>query len=80
MFSFIKEVFIILLSFSQSLATKCVSLNDEPSMVRSVLIDLNPIELKFYPFMISLDKYSRSCNVLSPKICVTKETRRKPRK
>ena len=24
--------------------------------------------------MISLDKYSESCNVLSPKICVPKET------
>ena len=35
MFSVIKQVFIILLSFSSSLATKCVSLNDEPCIVRS---------------------------------------------
>ena len=42
-------------------------------MVRPTLIDLNPLELKYYPFMIILDKCSVSCNVLSPKICVPKE-------
>ena len=36
---------------------------------------MNPVELKYYPFMISLDKCSGSCNVLSPKICVPKETK-----
>ena len=44
-------------------------------MVRPTLIDLNPVELKYYPFMISLDKCNGSCNVLSPKICVLKETK-----
>ena len=39
-------------------------------MVSPTLIDLNTIELRYYPFMISLDKCSGSCNVLSPKICV----------
>ena len=49
MFSLIKQVFIVLLSFSSSLArlakirTKCLSLNDEPCMVRHTLIDLNPV-------------------------------------
>ena len=55
--------------------TKCVSLNDELCMVRPTLIDLNYVELKYYPFMISLIKYSGSCNVLSPKICVPKKTK-----
>ena len=73
MFSVIKQVFIILLSFSSSLATKCVSLNDEPCIVRSTIIDLNPVELKCYPLIISLDKCNGSCNVLSPKICVSKD-------
>ena len=73
MFSVIKQVFIILLSFSNSLATKCVSLNDEPCIVRSTIIDLNPVELKCYPLIISLDKCNGSCNVLSPKICVSKD-------
>ena len=73
MFSPIKQVFIALLSFSSSLATKCISLNDELCMIRPTIIDLNPVELKYYPFMISLDKYSGSCNVLSPKRCVPKK-------
>ena len=38
------------------------------------LINLNPVELKYYPFMISLEKCNGSCNVLSPKLCVPKET------
>ena len=63
MFSFIKQVFIILLSFSSSLATKCPSLNDEQFILRPTLIDLNPVKLKCYPFMISLDKCNGSCNI-----------------
>ena len=73
----------VLLSFSESLAreakvsdqTKCLFLNDEPCMIRPTLIDMNPVELKYYPFMISLNKCTGSCNVLSPKICVPKETK-----
>ena len=44
-------------------------------MIRHTVIDLNPVELKYYQFMISLDKCTGSCNVLSPKICVPKETK-----
>ena len=58
MFSLIKQMFLILLSF--------LSLNDEPFMVRPILIDLNPVELKYYSFIICLDKCNRSCIVLSP--------------
>ena len=36
-------------------------------MVRLTLIDLNPVEFKYYPFMINLNKCTGSCNVLSPK-------------
>ena len=68
MFSLIKEVFVVLLSFSVSLATKCLLLNDEPCMVRPTLINMNPVELKYYPFMISLNKCTGSCNILSQKI------------
>ena len=48
-------MFIVLLSFSESLATKCLFLNDESCMVRPTLIDLNPVDLKYYSLMISLD-------------------------
>ena len=50
MFSIIKQVFTVLLSFSSSLArdqTKCLFLNDEPCMVIPTLIDLSPVDLKY---------------------------------
>ena len=71
------------MSFRKSLAhlakasghTKYLSLNDAPCMVRPTLFDLNPAELKYYPFIISSDKCSGTCNVLLPLICVPKETK-----
>ena len=44
-------------------------------MVRPTLVDLNPVDLKYYPFMISLDKCIGISNVLFPKICVPEETK-----
>ena len=69
------SLFIVLLSFSTSLATKGLFLNDKPCSVRPTLIDLIPVKLKYYPFIISLNKCTGSCNVLSPKICLPKETK-----
>ena len=77
------SLFIVLLSFSESLAreakvahrTKCLFLNDESCMVRSTLMDVISVGLKYYPFMISWNECNGSCNVLSPKTCVPKETR-----
>ena len=75
MLRLIEQVFIILLSFSSSRAreanftdqTKCASLNNGPCMVKPILIDLNPIELKYCPFEVSLDTCNGICKVLSPK-------------
>ena len=75
MFSFLKQVGIVLLSFSSFLArvskvseqTKCLSVNNEACFIRLTFTDLNLVKLKYYPFMISLNKCTRSCNVLSPK-------------
>ena len=36
---------------------------------------MNPVELKYYQFMVSLNKCTASCNILPPKICVPKETK-----
>ena len=69
------SLLIVLLSFSEFLATKCLFLNDEPCMVRPTFIDMNPSKFKHYSFMINLNKYTGSCNVLSPKICIPKETK-----
>ena len=68
-------MFIVLLTFNEYLATKCLFLNDEPCMVRTTLIDMNPVGLQYYPFMISLGECTGSCNVPFPKICVPKETK-----
>ena len=60
------SLFFVLLSFRETLAcdrTKFLFLNDEP------------VELKYYPFTISLNKCTGSCNVLSPKTCVSKGTK-----
>ena len=56
-------VLVSLKSFTSSLATKCLSLNDEPCMVRSALFNLNNVKLKYYPFMISLDNCSGSFRI-----------------
>lgn len=54
--------------------TKCVSINDVPCKVRTTIIDLDSVELKYYTCMISLDKCGWSCNALSTKVCVPIET------
>ena len=67
------SLFILLLSFSISFATKCLFLNDELWIAK--LINRNSVELKYYPFMVSLIRCTGSCNILSPKIWVSKETK-----
>ena len=67
-------MFIVLLSLGEPLATKCLFLNDEPCIVGPNLIDMNHVELKYYPFTTSLNKFVGSVNVLSSKIIVPKET------
>ena len=44
-------------------------------MIGPTFINLDPVELKYYQFMISLNKCNGSCNVLLPKICVPKKTK-----
>ena len=76
MFSLIKQVFILLLSFSSFLVrdqTKFVSLNHELYIIRPTLINLNPVDLKYYPFMISLDECSGSFNIFSQKYVFQKK-------
>ena len=44
-------------------------------MVRPTVIDMNPVELKYYQLMISLNKDTGSCNDLFPKIYIPKKTK-----
>ena len=70
--------FVVLLSSLARVAdlTKCLLLNDESCMVRPTIIDMNPVELKYYPFMISLNKCTGICNILSPKNMCSKRNKR----
>ena len=73
---FIKQMVIalilVLLCFGGSLAIKCVSINNQPYMVRPILTDLNPNELFYYYYcyyyyyyyyllIISMKKCNGSC-------------------
>ena len=50
-----------------------VSLSFRSSLTREQNSYLNSVERKYYPFMISLNNCTGSCNVLSSNICVPKE-------
>ena len=55
-----------------------MSLNNKPCMVRPTLIDLKDVEIKYYPFSISLEWCNRSCNSvndLSVRICRPSKTK-----
>ena len=72
-FRLIKQVFIALLSFSGSSATKYVPSNNEPCMARPTVIDLSLAQLNHNPLMITLANCNGSChNVddLFTEICV----------
>ena len=74
----IKQVFIALLNFSESLATECLSLSNDSCKVRPTLFDLNPMELNFYPFRLIVDKCKGSFNAIDDlftKIYVLSETK-----
>ena len=48
MFRLNKQEFTRVLPFSRSLATKCMSLNNEPCLTRTTLIDLNHVKCNCY--------------------------------
>ena len=86
---FIKQVFIGLSGFSESLAsifnasshTKSISLNNQQCMIQTTLINLYLNEhtqgLRYYAFAVNLDRCTGSCNTLndlSNKVCVSNKT------
>ena len=75
MTGFIKQTFIVLvvvlLGVSGSLATKCVSMNNQSCMVRPTLIYVNPDELYYYLFIISLGRHGGRCNTAEDPFCTT---------
>ena len=45
-----------------SLATKCISLDNEPCLLRPIVIDLNCDKLRYYSFFFSLGRCEIKCN------------------
>ena len=70
MFGFIKKMLIVLLTSLAYVSshTKYVSLNNQQCKILLTLINLHPIEytqgLRYYPFVVNLDRYVGSCNTL----------------
>ena len=61
------------MSFNGHLSIKCMSLSKEQFISSPTLIDLKPIELNSYPFMINLDVGRGSFHILddsATNICV----------
>ena len=90
MFGLLKQVFIVLLRFSRSLASidnvpdhaKFISLNNEQCMTQPTLINLHPNKyiqgLRYYPFGVNLYRCMGSCNTLndlSNRICFPNKTK-----
>ena len=69
---------VLLLGFGRSLTINCVFMNNQPCTARPTLIDLNPGELHYYPFTVSLYGCDGSCNTVEDlfvKICVPNKTK-----
>ena len=55
-------------------------LKNEPCKVRETLIDVNPNEPLYYPFVVSLDKCRGSCNTIGgpyARLCVSNKAKNK---
>ena len=75
MTGFIKQTLIVLvmvlLIVRGSLVPKFIVMNNQPCMVRPKLIIVNPDELHYYPFIISLGRYDGSCNTVEDRFGTT---------
>ena len=89
MFALIRQVFIVLLRFSRSLASivnavdyiKCIFLNNQQCMAQYTLNNLHSNEyiqgLRYYPFAVSLNRCMGNRNTLnyvSNRVCVSNKT------
>ena len=64
-FGFLKKCLFDYQVFVDLYQLNVLSLNNEWCETRTALIDLNPVELNYYQFMISLDKCNGSCSILT---------------
>ena len=68
---------LVLLYFGRSLAIKSASMNNQPCMVRSMLLNWNPDKHHYHLFINSMDRCNGSCNTAEDpfgRICVPNKT------
>ena len=78
MFGFVRQVFIVSMTFFNSNlsnvnSVKCISMNNRKCRARARIIDVNNNEPVFYPYSIKVNKCSESCNNMNnpyAKLCV----------
>ena len=78
MFGFIKEVFVVAMTFSSFNpigvnSLECVLMNNQKCKTRTKIISINNNEPVFYPFSVKVNKCSGSCNNINDryaKLCV----------
>ena len=67
MFGFIKKNLVVAMTFfnfnpSNANSLECVSMNNQKCKIRPEIINVNNNEPAFYPFSITVNKCSGSCN------------------
>ena len=78
MFRFIREMFVVAITFFNFNplnvnSLECVSMNNQECRTRTKIIDINNNESVFYPFIIKVSKCNGSCNNINDpyaKLCV----------
>ena len=79
MFGFVKNVFVVARAFFSCNplnvnSLECVSMNNQECKIRTEIININNNKAVFYPFSISVNKCSGSCNNINDpyaKLCVS---------
>ena len=73
MFSFIKKVFVVAMSFFNYNSLKCVSMNNQEFKVRLKIINIYSNEPLFYPYSVKISKCTGNCTKINDpyaKLCV----------
>ena len=55
---------LVLLCFGGSLAINCLSMNNQPCIVRSMRTDMNPDKFHYYPVIISMNRCNGNCSTV----------------
>ena len=74
MFKFIRQIFIIGISFFSCKTLKCISMNNLECKIKPEILNINSNESSFYPYSILANKCSGSCNNVNDpyaKLCVS---------